>query len=341
MTFLHPWLLALIPIALWLIRRRRDRTSVTVSSLSLWPDAESGKARYLWIPIVLRRIAIVSILIALARPQGTSQRSLDLSEGIAIQVLIDVSSSMDINIKGFENKNSTRMDVAKKLVSLFITGDGKTLKGRAGDLIGLISFARYADTRSPLTFGHQALVQIVDNLEIQERPNEDGTAYGDALALAAARLNKLDELKHGDFRADTESVKSRVIILLTDGENNSGSHLPAEAAGLAKEWGCIVYCISLGDSAPASASTLKNTSLTAAEKTLQHISQQTGGMFRQASDYQSLLNVYSEIDKLERAEFSTRSYDIQSEWFWLPLSIALAALVTALSLEATILRVVP
>ncbi|MGJ8655697.1 MAG: vWA domain-containing protein [Akkermansiaceae bacterium] len=341
MTFLYPWLLALIPLALWLIRRRRDRSSVSVPSLTLWPDKESGKARYLWIPITLRRIAIISILVALARPQWTTQRSLDLSEGIAIQMLVDVSSSMNMNIKGFEDEKTSRMEVAKKMVSRFIAGDGETLKGRTGDLIGLITFARYADTRSPLTFGHEALVQIVDNLEIQERPNEDGTAYGDALALAAARLKKLDELKHGDFQADIDSVKSRVIILLTDGENNSGAHLPEEAAGLAKEWGCKIYTISIRDADTDQPNPSATENLTPAEQTLHHISQQTDGIFRQASDYQSLLNVYAEIDQLERAEFSTRSYQVQSEYYWLPLLIAFASLLIALTLEATILRVVP
>lgn len=341
MTFLYPWALVLIPLVLWLIRRRRNRSSVTVPSLNLWPDKESGKARYLWIPIALRRLAVISIVVSLARPQWTSQHSLDVSEGIAIQMLVDVSSSMDMDVQDFDGEESSRMEVAKKMVSNFIIGDGDTLKGRPNDLIGLITFARYADTRSPLTFGHDALAQIVNNLQIQERPNEDGTAYGDALALAAARLKKLDELKHGDFRTDIDAVKSRVIILLTDGENNSGAHLPIEAAGLAKEWNCKIYAISLGDSDYAPTDVAGNEALSSAEQMLEHISQETGGLFRKASDYQSLLSVYAEIDKLERAEFSTRSYEIQSEWFWMPLSVALLTLIVSLTLEATVLRVVP
>lgn len=341
MIFLYPWVLVLIPLALWLIRRRRDRSSVTVPSLNLWPDKESGKARFLWIPIALRRLAVISILVAIARPQWTSQHSLDISEGIAIQMLVDVSSSMDMDVQDFAGEQSSRMEVAKKMVSNFIIGDGDTLTGRPNDLIGLITFARYADTRSPLTFGHDALAQIVNNLQIQERPNEDGTAYGDALALAAARLQKLDELKHGDFRTDIEAVQSRVIILLTDGENNSGAHLPMEAAGLAKEWDCKIYSISLGDSDFTLTDAVGEETLTSAELVLEHISNETGGIFRKASDYESLLSVYSEIDKLERAEFSTRSYDVLSEWYWLPLGVALASLLIALSLEATILRVVP
>jgi len=129
--------------------------------------------------------------------------------------------------------------------------------------------------------------------------------------------------------------------LLTDGENNSGAHLPLEAAGLAKEWGCRIYCISLGDTELRPSGKMQVDKLTAAEKILEHISDQTGGVFRQASDYESLLSVYEEIDRLERSEIATRSYDRVAEWFWLPLSLALLCLLIALLLEASVLRVVP
>ncbi|MGB0257785.1 MAG: VWA domain-containing protein, partial [Coraliomargarita sp.] len=125
-------------------------------------------------------------------------------------MLVDVSSSMDMTIKDGAGKTSSRMDVAKEMVERFIIGDGDQLQGRPDDLIGLITFARYADTRSPLTFGHDALLQIVRHLTIQERPNEDGTAYGDALAIAAARLRNLDELRHSSTKVDVDSIESRV-----------------------------------------------------------------------------------------------------------------------------------
>jgi Ca-activated chloride channel family protein len=341
MSFLYLWVLLLIPVVLFALRGRLRRTSLPVSSVGLWADTDAGRARYLWIPVNLRRLALILLLVALARPQAGSTYSLDVSEGIAIQLLVDVSSSMDMNVRDLEGQNRSRMEVAKEMVERFIAGDGDTLNGREEDLLGLITFARYADTRSPLTFGHDALLQIVRSLEVQERPNEDGTAYGDALALAAARLQNIEELQFGQGSVQVDSIESRVIILLTDGENNSGAHLPLEAAGLAKEWGCRIYCISLGDTQDAASGEVQVEQLTASERTLQHISDETGGIFRQASDYESLLSVYEEIDRLERSEISTRSYDRVAEWFWLPLSVALLSLLVALILEASVLRVVP
>lgn len=341
MSFLYLWVLLLIPVVLFALRGRLRRTSLQVVSLGLWSDADAGRARYLWIPVCLRRLVLVLLLVALARPQAGSTYSIDVSEGIAIQLLVDVSSSMDMNVRNLEGKNLSRMEVAKEMVQRFIAGDGETLHGRGQDLLGLITFARYADTRSPLTFGHDALLQIVSSLEVQERPNEDGTAYGDALALAAARLQNIEELQFGQGSVDVDSIQSRVIILLTDGENNSGAHLPLEAAGLAKQWGCRIYCISLGDTNVGSSGKMQIEKLTATEQTLKYISDQTGGIFRQATDFESLLSVYEEIDQLERSEIATRSYDRVAEWFWLPLSVAMLCLLVALILEASVLRVVP
>lgn len=340
MSFAHIWVLILIPLVLWLLRRRRQRTSLTVASVKLWPEQQAGKARWLWLPVFLRRAAIVFILLALARPQAGTTYNAEVTEGIAIQLLVDVSSSMDMSVTGLDGEKASRMAAAKAMVERFIAGDGDTLQGRPSDLIGLITFARYADTRSPLTFGHDALLQIVRNLVIQERPNEDGTAYGDALAIAAARLKNLEELEYGSHRVD--EIQSKVIILLTDGENNSGAHLPLEAAGLAKEWGCRVYVVSFGESATSGLPGEINTApLSAAERVLEHIANETGGLFRQAFDFKSLMSVYAEIDELERSEISNRSFDRVAEWFWLPLACSLVALFFALTLEATWLRVVP
>jgi len=341
MSFLYLWVLLLIPLLLWLLRGRLRRTSLQVSSLGLWSDVDAGRARYLWIPVFLRRMTLVLLLLALARPQAGSTYSMNVSEGIAIQLLVDVSSSMDMNVRDLDGQNRSRMEVAKEMVQRFISGDGDTLHGRREDLLGLITFARYADTRSPLTFGHDALLQIVSSLEVQERPNEDGTAYGDALALAAARLQNIEELQFGLGSVEVDAIESRVIILLTDGENNSGAHLPLEAAGLAKAWGCRIYCISLGDTRVGFSGEVQIDKLTAAEQTLKYISDETGGIFRQATDYESLLSVYEEIDRLERSDIATRSYDRVAEWFWLPLGLALLSLLIALLLEASVLRVVP
>jgi Ca-activated chloride channel family protein len=341
MSFHYPWVLVLIIPIFWLLRRRRQRTSITVASVQQWPDQSSGKARWLWLPPLLRHLSIMLILVALARPQANSSYDAQVSEGIAIQMLVDVSSSMDMSTETFDGKNTSRMEVAKTIVEQFIAGDGETLNGRPNDLIGLITFARYADTRSPLTFGHNALLQIVRNLEIQERPNEDGTAYGDALAIAAARLHNLDELSGSLNDSELDSIKSRIIILLTDGENNSGAHLPIESAGLAKAWGCRVYAISLSESTTHDINLDESESLNAAERVLEHISNETGGIFRKAYNAESLREVYKEIDQLERSKISTQQFDRIAEWFWLPLSLSIATLLLALTLEATYFRIVP
>lgn len=341
MSFVYPWALLLIPLLLWLLRKKRQRSSIAVPSLQLWLAQPAGKARYLWIPIALRRLAMICLLVSVARPQAGTTYNKEVTEGIAIQLLVDVSSSMDMSIKDQNGVRTTRMELAKQLVERFITGDGEQLKGRPHDLIGLITFARYADTRSPLTFGHQALLQIVRNLEIQQRPNEDGTAYGDALAIAAARLRDPAIPKNGAKAIDADAITSKVIILLTDGENNSGAHLPIEAAGLAKQWDCRIYTISLGDSESYPKNPAISDSLSPSEKVLEYISVQTGGIFRQAHDFESMLSVYSEIDQLERSKISNRSFDRVAEWFWLPLTLAIGSLLLALTLEATCLRVVP
>lgn len=338
MNIVYPWVLILIPLYLLLLKRPRSRTSVTLPSVRLWPNKEAGRARYLWLPKLLRHLSILFIIVAIARPQAGSTHNIEVSEGIAIQLLVDVSSSMDMSVIDIDDQKNSRMEVAKSMVQRFIAGDGDRLQGRPNDLIGLITFARYADTCSPLTFGHDALLQIVKGLEIQNRPNEDGTAYGDALAIAAARLNNPEALKYGSNSLDIGELKSRVIILLTDGENNAGTHLPIEAAGLAKAWDCRIYAISLGDSTHDDQSI---DTLSAAEKTLEHISIETGGIFQKAYDFESLLSVYEAIDRLERSEISTRSFNRVAEWFWFPLLLAILALSSSLTLEATWLRVAP
>jgi len=341
MSFQNPWLLALIPVFFWLFRRKKLRTSVTVDAIAVAPNLEPGRARYLWLTVYLRQLSVLAVLVALAGPRAPASFDREVNEGIAIQLLVDVSSSMDMNTKSATGQKVSRMELAKEIVEKFVAGDGDTLAGRPHDLIGLITFARYADTRSPLTFGHEALLQIVRNLEIQERPNEDGTAYGDALAIAAARLKNLEELKHRKDLVDLDAIKSRVIILLTDGENNSGAHLPIESAGLAKAWGCRIYSISFGESFQAINEASIIEMLTPSEKVLEHISQETGGLFRKAYGYESLRLVYEEIDQLERTEITLRQAEHLASFTWLSAAIALTALTLSLILEATWLRVAP
>jgi Ca-activated chloride channel family protein len=217
------------------------------------------------------------------------------------------------------------------------------IHNRPNDLIGVVTFARYADTLSPLTFGHDALIEIVRQLTIQDRPNEDGTAYGDALTLACARLEQMKEWQTSSTTAAadrTAAIRSQVVVLLTDGENNCGLHLPEEAAGLAKKWGIRVYAISLTGDGPAAPATA-DAELTPAEKLLQHLASETGGNYWKIGNAPQLQAVYDEIDRLEKSQIKNATlYHTEISplfsWFALP---ALVLLLVERILSATWLRV--
>lgn len=341
MIFAFPWAFVLLPLAVWQVFRGTKRQGVRIASVEQWSFLGQGRSHFLWTLTAFELLFLFSLITAMARPQAGSAESVEEAEGIAIELLVDVSSSMDRTVILPDQSSKTRMDIAKEMLELFIIGDGEKLGGRPDDLIGLISFARYADTRSPLTFGHKALAQIVRNLEIQDRPNEDGTAYGDALTLACARLRKLDEVEEDESSRRLSDIESRVVVLLTDGENNSGNHLPLEAAGLAKLWGSRIYTISLSEAdAPVlNGDSVGEQELTAAEQVLMRISDETGGVFRRATGYESLRSIYEEIDMLETSKIETRSFAIVSERFWVPLLLALAFLGFRLWLQSTWLRV--
>ena len=150
MSFAYPWLLLLAPVpgalTLWW---RHQRGRLNVPSLQLWDDTDRGRARYLWLPPACRVVGLTMLVLALARPQAGSTHSIQVSEGIAIQLLVDVSSSMSMTMQLTEEENRSRIDVAKELVERFIAGDGEDLHGREGDLLGLITFCalcRYAQS---------------------------------------------------------------------------------------------------------------------------------------------------------------------------------------------------
>ena len=259
-------------------------------------------------------------------------------QGIAVQILVDVSTSMDMYIR-YNDENVTRMEVAKKVVEQFVAGDGEELKGRSDDLIGIVTFARYADTICPMTLGHDALVQMVRELTINERPNEDGTAYGDATALAAARLKSLEN--------KDDDIKSKVIVLLTDGENNCGQYLPLQAANMAKEWGIKVYTISIksgervGVKKTDKGEFLVPDEPTASDMILSKMAEDTGGIYRQAYDYDSLKAVYKEINTLEKTKMKAVNYADYQEAFAGFVIASMIFLLLQHLCNSTFLRVAP
>jgi len=324
MTFLFPYALALLLLVPLLLRKPRVQP-IEVTSVAGWAGVgEPVRVKWLKVLRVARAIAAALLIVAMAGPRSERAVTEEVRQGIAIEMLVDISSSMDISISSGGASGTSRMEAAKEAVKGFI-------EDRPDDLIGLVTFARYADTLSPLTFGHSALIQLVEELEIQDLPNEDGTAYGDALAAACAHLDRMNAWKDEE---DIAQIESKIVVLLTDGENNCGLHLPQEAAGLAKEWGIRVYAISLGDKS-------EEKEPSDSEKLLEIISDGTGGAFWKIYDVEDLNEAYATIDGLEKSEIrnttlSHTEYVHMVHWFVGP---ALALLLLEVLLSATWLRV--
>jgi Ca-activated chloride channel family protein len=310
LSFEHPhalWLLLSLPI-LWL-SIQRHRISISHPRLLQLPNALQKKWSMSSLVIFLPLPAALCLIVAIATPVRIIKHHHENKEGISIEMLLDVSSSMDINTT-LGSQKKTRMEVAKTVLKEFIIGDGESLAGRPDDLIGVITFSRYADTLCPLTHSHEAIASIIDDVEVNERPNEDGTAYGDATGLAAALLQQFSEHEH-----QSDEVKSKIIVLLTDGENNCGRYLPLQAAAMAKAWGIRIYTISLGD--PPDTQTLKSEGLSIqtqqgfseAEWGLKQLADSTGGFFGRAHNYKTLKGIYLQINELETSQLSSRTIE--------------------------------
>lgn len=342
MILSHPWMLALLlflPLLMFYQRRLRRNDALVYSSLVLLSGLDkTWRQRLLFLPGLCLYLALTCLVICLARPQVESNGQRQEREGIAIQLLVDVSSTMEKDMETPEG-SMTRMEVAKKVMQEFIVGDGGELSGRPDDMIGLVSFARYSDHVCPMTLGHDALVYMIQELAINDRPNEDGTAYGDATALAAAQLKSQEN--------EGDSVKSKVILLLTDGENNCGEHMPLQAAALAKEWGIRIYTISLQESPrPKLMNTDQGKFYRAqpaleSDRILEKMAQATGGVFRRVHDMDSLQSVYSEINELEKTKVEEVGFVVRDEAFTPFALAALALLLLRYLLNATWLRISP
>lgn len=353
MTFAYPWALAAFVPAVFLYLRyvgTLRSESLGWSSLSVAESLpRSWKQRFLWLPGAVHILALAALTVALARPQMQIVTSTMERDGVAIELLVDISSSMEMSVR-YQSRNVSRMFVAKEVLREFIQGKEGELSGRPNDLLGLITFARYADTICPLTLSHEALAFLAEQLVINDRPNEDGTAYGDATALAAARLARLEETLPGAEESSVPPViiKSKLIILLTDGENNCGRMLPLQAAALAKKWGIRIYTISLTDPpqnqfvrVEGDESIEVARARSAAEQVLEQMAQSTGGIFRRAHDFDTLKAVYQEIDRLERTELRSAFRRVPEEKFaWFAVA-TLVLLAIEFILRSTWLRRIP
>ena len=352
MQFASPWaLLTLLVIPLLLLSRRfrgrppHVRIPTVAHALTV---TTSWRQQLAWLPLGLRVGALILLCIALARPQEGSEKIYDIRKGIAIEMVLDRSSSMQAEME-FEGSEQTRLAVAKQAFAEFVQGNKDDLSGRPNDLIGMITFARFPDTICPLTLAHDGLHGFLDNVKLVDRKSEDGTAIGDALALAAARLQTAEDnlSRQTDDREKDYEIKSKVIILLTDGESNVGAISPQQAAAMAREWGITIYTIGVGS--PEEISKLgsilgfrfKMPGRGVDEKTLKNLATETGGRFWLAKDGKALRNIYEQIDQLEKSEVESLRYVDYKEFFPRFVLIALALLVMEAILKNTVFRRIP
>jgi Ca-activated chloride channel family protein len=359
MTFATPWAFLLLLVLPIIIFRYFSRSSLGMRSGNiLFPTTmhASGagislRKKLIHLPFILRLLALLFLIFALARPLEGMEKIYDINKGVAIEVVIDRSSSMRAEMD-FAGKAMNRLEVAKQVFLEFVQGNKGNLTGRPNDLIGLVTFARYADTACPLTLAHDALASFVEPIELVNRKPEDGTAIGDALALAAARLQQAEQtLLKQNLAADTQKssyeIKSKIIILLTDGEQNAGRRTPREAAELAKKWGIKIYAIGIG----SQDSMLNIPTLFGARfmqrgsgvntQTLTQLAQATSGLFRMAEDGDALRAIYEEIDELEKSEIESIRYVDYKEQFSLFAWAGLLLLALETILRTTWFRRIP
>jgi Ca-activated chloride channel family protein len=276
--------------------------------------------------MILRCLAFILIVVAMARPQTYSAWDERSVEGIDIMLAMDVSTSMLA-----EDLKPNRMEAAKQVAAEFITG-------RPNDNIGLSIFAGEAFTQCPMTTDHASLLNLLQNVrtDIAQRGLiEDGTAIGMGLANAVSRLK--------DSKA-----KSRVVILLTDGSNNRGDLSPMTAAEIAKSFGIRVYTIGVGTNkvAPypmtvAGGVQYVNIPVEIDTKTLSDIAASTNGDFYRATNNKELQQIYKEIDKLEKSKLNVKKFSKRYEAYQPFAVAAVLLLLLEMLLRITIFRKLP
>ena len=297
-TFLNPeflWLFLVLPIAIAWLFYKRNQLSATVKMSSLEPFKQNrtflAKAKpFLY---VLRILALSSIIIALARPRSVDVTSKSkTTKGIDIVMAIDVSSSMLAN-----DLKPNRLEALKKVASTFV-------QDRVNDRIGLVVYAGESYTRTPVTSDKTIILQSLKTIEYDDSIIADGTGIGVGLATA---INRIKDSK----------AKSRIIILLTDGVNNSGTIDPRTASEIAKEYGIKVYTIGIGTNGQAMFPVAKDANgklvfrrmpVEIDESLMKEIAKATDAKYFRATSNKKLQAIYDEINKLETTEIDEKKF---------------------------------
>jgi Ca-activated chloride channel family protein len=323
-TFANPdflYLLLIIPalIAFYIFKQQKASASLRFPGLQPLENSGTSFRNYLrHILYALRITAVLLLIIVIARPQSSDKFQDVSTEGIDIVMAMDISGSM--LARDFK---PDRLEASKDVATEFISG-------RPFDRIGLVVFSGESFTQCPLTTDHAVLINLLR--ELQSGMIEDGTAIGMGLANAVNRIK------------DSEA-KSKVIILLTDGVNNMGEVAPATAAGIAKTFGIRVYTIGVGTQgmAPYPVQTpfgmqYQNMPVEIDEAILKEIATTTGGRYFRATDNNKLVQVYQEIDKLEKSKIDVKQFIRKEEKYLIPAIIAFCLLALEMLLRNTVLR---
>ena len=321
----------LVPLLLYVYFFRMRRGSIRYPSLAvLGRIRPSASLQFRNAPLYLRSAVLALLVVSLARPQKGLEEIDITSEGIDIMLAIDISGSMRAEDFIIGGKRHNRLYAVKAVVRDFILG-------RKDDQIGMVVFARYAYTQCPPTLDYGVLLQFLEELKIvPPNSDEDGTAIGSAIATCVNRLRETPG-------------KSKVIILLTDGQNNFGKIDPVAAAELAKAFGIKIYTIGAGTRGeapypvedPVMGKRYRAMQVDIDEDVLRKIADLTGGRYYRATDAQSLARIYSEIDRMEKTPIKERHFMDYRDLFSYPALLALALLVLEVVLSNTVLRRIP
>jgi Ca-activated chloride channel family protein len=332
MVFAHPYLLLLLlllPLAAWLKGRRGLPPAFVYSSVKLVAGlAGARRSRAGAMLAALRWLALAVLIVGLAQPRLTQSTTEVKASGVDIVVALDLSGSMiseDFVVKG---QRVNRFDMARSVLSGFIDK-------RPNDRIGLVVFATKAYVATPLTLDHDFLHENLDRLQIGTI-NDNATAIGDGLATA---VNQLRNLK----------AKSKIVILMTDGQNNSGELAPLVAANAAAALGVKVYTVGIGMRGQAPMPTTDMfgrkvyqwVPVDIDENTLRQIAEKTGGKYYRADNAEKFRQIYAEIDKLEKTEATINKYTQFTELFPWFVWGGMGLLLVELALGQTIFRRLP
>jgi len=316
------WLLLMLPLVVvhHVFLHRKNMPQLRYSSLAGVKQAASPRtAYYTHIPVVLRTLALALLIVAIARPQSSSSWQDVTTEGIDIVLCLDISGSMLA-----EDFKPNRLEASKKVAMNF-------MKGRPNDRVGLVIFSAESFTQCPLTTDHSILLNLFQ--DVKTGMLEDGTAIGLGLATSVQRLK------------DSEAV-SKVVILLTDGDNNSGSIAPITAAEIAKEFGVRVYTIGVGTRGsapfpftdPFGRTVYQDVEVRINEALLKEMAEMTDGKYFRATDNAALEAVYAEIDQMERSKIDVTEYRKRKEEFMPFAALALLLVLAEVLVRQTVLR---